>query len=197
MQKIAYEKPDSPEYGRALGKYRELLSLVENRRTQVDGFADWLERKTNWLIAPASTKFHLNIPGGLLIHSVGVTETLLKVRGCMCPEYSDETCAIVGIFHDVGKVGSEGIPHYLPNPDMHKSDVQPYIRNPELVAMGIGVRSLYTVARFVELSDEEAQAICYHDGQYVPDNRVVALKERRLLLMLHYADLWTAQVIEI
>lgn len=188
--------PAGAEYERALLRYREILELVHERKEQVDSFVDWLENKTSWLWSPASTRFHLNIPGGLLIHSVGVTDTLFRIRDCLAPQYSDESCAICGLFHDTGKIGEEGKPFYIPDPNAKKSDEIKFIRNPEITAMGVAVRSLYIVNRFISLSDEEAQAICYHDGQYVPDNRSVALKERPLLLLLHYADLWTAQVLE-
>jgi len=36
----------------------------------------------------------------------------------------------------------------------------------------------------------------YHDGMYVPEGRLVAHKEAPLLLLLHWADMWTASVKE-
>lgn len=188
-------KPTGERYEKALVKYREFLDRIENRAEQVKKFVQWLENKTSWLWSPASTRFHLNIPGGLLIHSVGVTETLLKIRDTLAPRYSDESCIIVALFHDVGKVGEENNPYYIPDPH-YKGEGIKYVSNPEVTAMGIAVRSLYIVGQFIPLSAEESQAICYHDGQYIPENRPVALKEKPLLLMLHYADLWTASVLE-
>ena len=184
------------KYQKTLEKYHQLLDAIKDRKREVNRLVEWLEEKTNWLDCPASTKFHLNIPGGLLIHSVGVAEMLLRIRDCIAPQYSDETCVIVGLFHDVGKVGDENAPLYIPNSDKKSHGEKPFVRNPEIVEMGLGVRSLYIMSRFVPLSPEEAQAICYHDGQYIPENKVVALKEKPLLLMLHFADLWTAQVTE-
>ncbi len=187
---------DNPRYAVALRKYRQFLSLISDRKEQVSRLVEWLENRTNWLVAPASSRFHLNFEGGLLIHSVGVTESLFKLRDCLGVDYSDETCVIVALFHDVGKVGNENEPLYVENPDEAGRKSQPFVRNPNIVSMGLGVRSLFILRRFVDLTDEEAQAVCYHDGQYIPDNRSVALKERPLLLMLHFADLWTTQVIE-
>jgi hypothetical protein len=43
---------------------------------------------------------------------------------------------------------------------------------------------------------DEAQAIAYHDGMYVPEGRSVAHKEEPLLLLPHRADMWTASVRE-
>jgi hypothetical protein len=46
------------------------------------------------------------------------------------------------------------------------------------------------------LTEEEVQAIVYHDGQYVEDNRSCATHEERLTLLLQYADSWSGFVIE-
>ena len=47
------------------------------------------------------------------------------------------------------------------------------------------------------LTEEETQAIVYHDGQYVDDNRNVAAKEEKLTLLLQYADNWSGFVTEV
>jgi len=52
-----------------------------------------------------------------LKHSIGVTITLLKLRKLLAPELSKESCVIVGLFHDVGKVGSPDSPRYLKQGD--------------------------------------------------------------------------------
>jgi hypothetical protein len=71
-----------------------------------------------------------------------------------------------------------------------------YKINPDVVAMGLAVRSLYLVTQHIPLSDAEAQAIAYHDGQYIDDNKIVAHKEEPLTLLLHWADYWTAHIYE-
>ena len=48
----------------------------------------------------------------------------------------------------------------------------------------------------IPLTEEEAQAIVYHDGQYVEDNRSVATHEEKLTLLLQYADNWSGFVVE-
>jgi len=69
-----------------------------------------------------------------------------------------------------------------------------YTINSDIVAMGLSLRSLYLVSQYIPLSDEDAQAIAYHDGMYVPEGCSVAHKEEPLLLLLHWADMWTAKV---
>ena len=46
------------------------------------------------------------------------------------------------------------------------------------------------------MTEEEVQAIVYHDGQYVEDNRSVALREEKLTLLLQHADIWSSRIIE-
>ncbi len=176
-------------------RYSNLLSKITERKSEVEKFIDVLHNQTTWLTSPASTKYHLNKEGGLLEHSIGVAETLLRLRAALAPEISEESCVIVGLFHDVGKVGMPGKPYYLPE----VKDGEPtgaYTTNPDIVAMGLALRSLYLVSQYIPLTDAEAQAIAYHDGMYVPEGRTVAHKEEPLLLLLHWADMWTASVRE-
>jgi hypothetical protein len=179
-------------------RYEALKALVKERKPQFDEFIRCLERETSWLTSPASTRFHLNVETGLLQHSVGVAETLLKFRLALAPEISEESCAIVGLLHDTGKVGMPGKPLYLPNENEweRKNRGMNYKYNQDVVTMGLAVRSLYIVSKYLPLSDAEAQAICYHDGQYIEENSVVAQEEEPLTLLLHWADYWTARVYE-
>jgi hypothetical protein len=175
--------------------YKHLLSKIKERKPAADKFIELLQTQTTWLTSPASTKYHLNKEGGLLEHSIGVAETLLELRYALAPEISEESCVIVGLFHDIGKVGMPGKPYYLPEIKAGKP-TGTYTINPEIVAMGLSLRSLYLVSQYIPLSDAEAQAIAYHDGMYVPEGRSVAHKEEPLLLLLHWSDMWTASVKE-
>jgi hypothetical protein len=52
------------------------------------------------------------------------------------------------------------------------------------------------VSSKINLSTWESQAILYHDGQYIDDNKNARLKESPLTLLLHHADMWSAFQIE-
>lgn len=179
-------------------RYEALKSKVTKRKNEFDTFINMLEKGSSWLTSPASTKYHLNKAGGLLEHSVGVTETLLKFRETLAPAISEESCVIVGLLHDVGKIGMPGKPRYLKNDnqwEIEKRNMK-YKINPEEIYMNLAMRSLYLIAKYIPLSDSEAQAILYHDGQYVEGNKEVAHHEMPLTLLAHFADLWTATVYE-
>ena len=179
-------------------RYEFIKNKVITRKKEFDVFIAMLEKDTSWLISPASTKYHLNKEDGLLEHSVGVAETMLKLRQTLTPEISEESCVIVGLLHDAGKIGMPGKPRYLKNDNEWeiKKRGMTYKINPEEVYMGLAARSLYLIAKYIPLSDSEAQAILYHDGQYVESNREVAHHDMPLTLLAHFADLWTAHILE-
>jgi hypothetical protein len=172
-----------------IDEYKELQTKIVERKKDFQDFITFLETKTTWLSAPASIRYHLNCEQGLLKHCVGVTKTLLRLRTLLAPEISEESCVIVALFHDVGKIGMPGSPRYLKQNDR-------YVYNEDQVEMQIANRSLYLVSKYISLCDEEAQAILYHDGQYIQENRYIAHKECPLTLLLTFADTWTAAVEE-
>jgi hypothetical protein len=181
-----------------LERYESLKWKVIERKDAFDTFIKLLEGETTWLASPASTRFHLAEEHGLLMHSIGVAETLLRFREFLAPSITEESCVIVGLLHDVGKLGMPGKPLYLPNENewMVKNRGVRYKINPDVVAMGLAVRSIFLVSQYIPLSEVEAQAITYHDGQYIDDNKVIAHKEESLTLLLHWADYWTAHIYE-
>jgi len=179
-------------------RYIALKDKIVKRKRDSDALIEMLEVQTTWLTAPASTRFHLSEEKGLLKHSINVAENVLKFRDFLAPEIPDESCVIVGLFHDVGKVGMPGKPYYLPNPNQEqvKNRGACYIVNTDLVHIDLPTRSLYLVARYIDLAEDEIQAIRYHDGQYVAENRSVAHRETKLTRLLQYADNWTGCVLE-
>jgi len=179
-------------------RYESLKKKVVKHKAEFEAFVTMLEKETSWLTSPASTKYHLNKEGGLLEHSVGVTEALLNLRETLASQISEESCVIVGLLHDVGKIGMPGKPRYLKNDNQWEIEKRgiTYKINPDEVYMGLAARSIYLIAKYIPLSDSEAQAILYHDGQYVESNKEVAHHEMPLTLLAHFADSWTAHIHE-
>ena len=193
---------NTKETAEIMRRYYALKEKVTGRKAEFQALCQYIETKTDWLTAPASTRFHLCKKHGLLEHSCNVAETMLKMKSTLSPEISDESCVIVALLHDLGKAGMPGSPQYLPN---EPSDRQrqhghaawtPYRFNNDLTYLSVPVRSLYLTLPYLPLTEAEAQAIIYHDGQYVEDNRSVARHEEPLTLLLQYADNWSCFVIE-
>lgn len=173
------------------------------RKEQVSNFVKFLMERTNFFECPASSKYHFNFPGGVLAHSVGVTRMALAMAAVLSvyEEIPRDSIVLVGLFHDVGKVGSMGsgwCPKYIPNvlKSGNVSEAQPYKTNPDLVVMPHAAQSLYMISKFIDLHEAEAQAILAHDGQYIPGNRDFAQNETPLTLLMHFADMWCCRVLE-
>jgi len=181
--------------------FYELTCLIrdKHRLTQFNELTSTLN-KLGYFEAPASHKYHLAKRGGLLVHHVGVTLVLIRMKRLLYPKITDESCVIVGLLHDVGKLGTPGRPYYDSRVDVSWKSGDPYAKQETgplaPVYMGVAARSLAVVSSKIDLSTWEAQAILYHDGQYIDDNSGVKLKETPLTLLLHHADMWTAFQIE-
>lgn len=171
--------------------YNQLKAAVVKRKTEFDHFIDFLENRTNWLTAPAELEGPLACEKGLLIRSVAVTKQLLRIKDTIMPQLDEESAIIIGLFHDVGKVGIEGKPYFIVKEHVGSTststlglsfstristaDSSPknsYSINPKLVHMDIGVRSLYLVSQYMLLSDDEAQAISYATNIKALDNKL-------------------------
>lgn len=176
-----------------------LENCKEERKEPFKKLVEFAETKTEFLTAPASTKYHLNREHGLLEHSVNVTEYLLKLRLALDPTIPIESCIVAGLFHDFGKVGIPGKPFYvpgIPTPKQKKFGYpasDKYSINPNLLHMPHAHRSVYLILPHMMLTENEYQAIIAHDGVYIEDNKAYAHKECKLLILLHYADYWSCQ----
>lgn len=183
-------------------RYNNLKEKVVDRKEEFEKLMNFIETETEFLTSPASTRYHLANEEGLLEHSINVAENLLKIKNTLAPEITDESCVIVGLLHDLGKAGMPGNPQYIKNEPTEKQKMYgypasiPYSFNANLTYLSVPVRSLYLINSRFPLTETEAQAIIYHDGQYVDDNKSVATKEEKLLLMLQYADTWSSFVTE-
>ena len=185
-----------------ISRYKFLKDKVVERKQEFAKLMEYIESETSYMKAPASTKYHLCKEQGLLEHSVNVAENMLKIKSVLAPSISDESCVIVALLHDLGKAGMPGRPQYIKNEPSPNQKAYgygasiPYRFNKDLLYLSVPIRSIYLVASRFPLTEEEVQAIVYHDGQYVEDNRSVAAKEGKLTLLLQYADNWSGFVVE-
>lgn len=160
-----------------MDKKAEFLKIWTERvqRDYADALLAWLERETDFFEAPASSKHHGAHPGGLLEHSLNVyhrlraivcLETYGEITSAPLAEGVEETVAILGMLHDVCKVGCY---HQM---DIFKAIVDgkldtadPYeFRDP--LPLGHGEKSLYLIQRHMDLEPEEAMAIRWYMGAY-------------------------------
>ncbi len=168
----------------------------EIHREGLDGVLDWLE-KSDFFVAPASTKFHGNYAGGLLEHSLNVYDCMVRIAKNY-PEYpvSAESIAICALFHDVCKVN-----FYQKGYRNVKDDAGQWVKKEiyeinEKFPIGHGEKSCIILQWFFRrLEVAELLAIRYHMGSF--DAAVKggdfgisrAYESTPLAVMLHMADL--------
>jgi HD superfamily phosphohydrolase YqeK len=175
-------------------EYNELLSGIIKRKG-VKELSDYLE-KHGLFKAPASTKYHLCIEGGLIIHQVGVAKLALKLKQELMPDKSDASVILCALFHDAHKVTDGfGNQTYEKN-NSSTSDKQPYFWNTKQLGFSGGHKSALLISKFVDLTQDELQAIAYHDGPFVPAWDDIKGDPYPLTLLIHYADMWSTWVVE-
>ena len=150
--------------------------------------------------APASTKYHLNIPGGLIIHTSHVLKCLTDINKNMYSSfYSQETIFISAVFHDAHKCTDLfNNPQYIPEiSEWHKKHMnRMYNWNEDQFALDSEMKSVLLCQKFFDLTSHEIQAIMYHSGGFDDKFKKIQGHVYPLTVMLHMADLYASHVLE-
>lgn len=169
-------------------RFLELCSNI--RREGTDGLMSWLE-KSDFYIAPTSTRFHGNYPGGLLQHSLNVYDELKRILQAY-PEInvSEETAVIVSLFHDLCKVNFYTTEkRNRKNEDGKWESYDAYAVKEKFCFGGHGSKSVFIVQSFIKLTPEEAAAINCHMSSWDGNQNVgSAYAQFPLAWVLHVAD---------
>lgn len=159
----------------------------------------YLEEKSDFFTAPASSRFHLAVEGGLVEHSLNVYR---RLKALVMAEYgehwqntvSEESVAICALLHDVCKADTYKVDYRNVKNDMGVWEKKPYYAVDDPLPYGHGEKSVYIINGFLRLTREEAMAINWHMGSF--DDRAkggsyaIANAYRRypLAVMTHLAD---------
>lgn len=160
-----------------------------------ESFFPWEELlASDFFKAPASTKYHGAYAGGLFDHSMNVSNALCYFTGAQLanPWMRPESPLIVGIFHDICKVGK-----YAVN---NAGDGFIYSPTKEFpIYGGHGAESLIRVQQWIQLTEEEAMCIRFHMGAYEKDDWEaydLAIKKYPNVLWTHTADMAASKLLE-
>lgn len=186
-------------------KNRIIELLKSTNRKGMENLIEYME-KNGFFDAPCSGQYHLAKAGGLAEHSLNVYETAREFF--FAHDIPDESLIICTLLHDLGKMGQFEKPNYVPNmlkgratkanpnPEPVQSEAKPYITNPDLLYVDHEVRSVVIASMFIELTEEEQQAILWHNGLYGAFKYEIPGKETPLFLLVHWADMYAARVME-
>lgn len=146
---------------------------------------------------PCSTRWHGSHKGGLLRHSVKVTQFLFKGAKAYAPDrWSESTLSLTGLFHDIGKCGNENMSYFIKNEDDKGKTY--YVHNSDIFVLPHPVRAIKTLTEAgIVLTEEEWQAIQYHNGLFTPSGKEIKNNQFALTMLLHFADMWVSHVLNI
>ena len=161
------------------------------QRTGIEELMQWLDT-TDFYTAPASTRFHGSFENGLIIHSLNVHSQLKKLCKWYECDASDESIAIVALFHDLCKVGCYKTEMRWRKDKNNQWEQYPTWKFEEDFAYGgHGSKSVFLIQSFMKLTPEEASAINCHMGQWdatAYSNPTEVYCRNKLAWLLHVAD---------
>ena len=187
-------------------RFNDLLSKVDRK-----GISELIEfiSTTDFFRAPASTRYHMNVEGGLCQHSLNVYDNLVKLNSMYGDMYDYDSVILVALLHDLSKTGQ--YEYYVQNKKVYgsgtlKDDVGNFhwtqvgawkVKDPidkEPVFSEHGVCSFLMVNEYVKLTTDELVAIINHhmdlDKTGAVRTDISEIYNRYpLAAMLHIADL--------
>ena len=199
------EKPD--EWGTEFDQFKALLSSV--KRDGIPELLAYLTDKTDFFIAPSSTKYHDAVEGGLLHHSLEVYHNLIELSKIFKTDLPQDSLTLIALLHDVCKTNfyrleKKQLPRKKENGDIAYDEFNRKIWDETLVwtiddqfPLGHGEKSVIIVQRFIKLTDEEIMAIRWHmmayddvKGSYAGNLAITNASEKyRIIPLFHMADL--------
>ena len=189
------------------GDRAEFLDIWQQHVTRPgsEKLLDWLDKKTDFFTAPASTRFHGACEGGLCMHSLNVYHALHD--SFFTEGESEESYAICALLHDLCKANYyKAGTRNVKNEATGQWEKVPYFTTEDTLPYGHGEKSVYMLSGFYygegRLTREEAMAIRWHMGGF--DDSVKggayylsnAFDKYPLAVMTHLADLQATYLME-
>ncbi|WP_394863037.1 hydrolase [Paraclostridium bifermentans] len=146
-------------------QFIEVMRSTE--REGIDDLLTHLVEETDFFTAPASTRFHGNFKGGLLVHSVNVLNRFDSMCDAEGLDISKSSRLIVGGFHDFCKANQyKEVVKPLKNDALGKwYDCHTYEYTSEnTIPLGHGEKSVMLLQKYIELTDLEMMCIRWHMG---------------------------------
>lgn len=194
------------QYQKNKEKIRELL--LSTSRPGMERLVDWIDQKTDFYFAPASTKYHLACKGGLAQHSLNVYELLAAKVASGLLEIRRETVIITALLHDLCKVNfyvmekknvREGS-----KINAYGSEVANWVEKEvwtvrDSFPVGHGEKSCFYIQSFIRLTDEEYAMIRLHmgsDRNGFPDPFTETANMYPSVVAIHTSDIEAAFILE-
>ena len=188
--------------------------LGKVQRPGMDKLLEYI-RKSDFYTAPASTKYHLAAPGGLLQHSLNVLDALrgllifnpttgnweYHAAGKLVDTIPDDSVTVMALLHDICKTFFYGTStRNQKNDATGKWEKVPYYTVNDRMPLGHGDKSAMIIKQYTTLTNQEMYAIWHHmgmTGSYENDNAVgKSIEMFPAVLALQTADMMASRFME-
>ena len=176
-------------------KEKFIQLLRKTNREGIEDLINFLEEKTDFFTAPASTRFHGSHEGGLLEHSMKVYEILdYKIKNNVIDLHvPEDTIIIVSLLHDICKVNFYKVDYRNAKNARGEWEKVPYYTIDDTIPYGHGEKSVMMLTEYIKLTSEEKYSIRWHMGFSEPkevySSLGAAYKKYPLALLVNEADL--------
>ena len=187
--------------------------LAKVQRPGMDKLLEYIQ-KSDFYKAPASTKYHLAAPGGLLQHSLNVLDALrgllswrsdgvweYRAAGKVVDTIPDDSVIMMALLHDICKTHFYGTStRNVKNDATGKWEKVPFYTVDDRMPLGHGPKSPMIVKQYTTLTSQELYAIWHHmgmNGNYENDNAVgKSIEMYPAVLALQTADMMASRFME-
>ena len=176
-------------------KEKFIQLLRKTNREGIEDLINFIEEKTDFFTAPASTRFHGSHEGGLLEHSMKVYEILdYKIKNNVIDLHvPEDTIIIVSLLHDICKVNFYKVDYRNAKNARGEWEKVPYYTIEDTIPYGHGEKSVMMLTEYIKLTSEEKYSIRWHMGFSEPkevySSLGAAYKKYPLALLVNEADL--------
>lgn len=176
-------------------KEKFIQLLRKTNREGIEDLINFIEEKTDFFTAPASTRFHGSHEGGLLEHSMKVYEILdYKIKNNVIDLHvPEDTIIIVSLLHDICKVNFYKVDYRNAKNARGEWEKVPYYTIDDTIPYGHGEKSVMMLTEYIKLTSEEKYSIRWHMGFSEPkevySSLGAAYKKYPLALLVNEADL--------
>ena len=188
--------------------------LTKVQRSGMDKLLEYIQG-SDFYRAPASTKYHLACPGGLLQHSLNVLDALRGLlqwnnienhweyhTACKVVDtIPDDSVIMMALLHDICKT------HFYSTSTRNQKNEQtgqwekvPFYTVNDMMPLGHGAKSAMIVKQYTTLTSQEMYAIWHHmgfNGNYENDTAVgKSIEMYPAVLALQTADMMASKFME-
>ena len=187
--------------------------LAKVKRPGMDKLLEYIQ-KSDFYKAPASTKYHLACPGGLLQHSLNVLDALrgllswrsdgnweYRAAGKVVDTIPDDSVIMMALLHDICKTHFYGTStRNVKNETTGRWEKVPFYTVNDMMPLGHGPKSAMIIKQYTTLTSQEMYAIWHHmgmTGDYENDTAVgKSMEMYPAVLALHTADMMASRFME-